>query len=38
MAKGHGVPARRVEDCEGLAKALDNGLHSKGPNLIQVVL
>ena len=38
MAKGHGVPARRVEDCEALAKALDNGLHGKGPNLIQVVL
>jgi acetolactate synthase-1/2/3 large subunit len=38
MAKGHGVPARRVEDCEGLAKALDRGLHSSGPNLIQVML
>jgi acetolactate synthase-1/2/3 large subunit len=38
MAKGHGVPARRVEDCEGLAKALDAGLNSGGPNLIQVML
>jgi len=38
MAKGHGVPARRVDNCEALAKALDNGLHGKGPNLIQVVL
>ena len=38
MAKGHGVPARRVEDCAGLAKALDAGLNSSGPNLIQVVL
>lgn len=38
MAKGHGVPARRVEDCAGLAKALDAGLNSRGPNLIQVVL
>jgi len=38
MAKGHGVPARRVEDCESLAKALENGLHSSGPNLIQVVM
>ena len=38
MAKGHGVPARRVEDCAGLAKALDAGLNSGGPNLIQVML
>ena len=38
MAKGHGVPARRVDDCESLAKALDNGLHSSGPNLIQVMM
>ena len=38
MAKGHGVPARRVDDCEGLAKALDLGLNGSGPNLIQVML
>ncbi|MEZ5817355.1 MAG: acetolactate synthase large subunit [Hyphomicrobiaceae bacterium] len=38
IAKGHGVPARRVDDCASLAKALDAGLNSGGPNLIQVVL
>jgi acetolactate synthase-1/2/3 large subunit len=38
MAKGHGVPARRVDDCEGLTKALDLGLNGSGPSLIQVVL
>ena len=38
MAKGMGVPARRVDDCDQLAKALSSGLSSGGPNLIQVTV
>jgi acetolactate synthase-1/2/3 large subunit len=38
LAKGMGVPARRVDTCDALAKALDAGLASGGPNLIQVML
>ena len=38
MAKGMGVPATRADTCEQLAKALDAGLASGGPNLIQVTV
>ncbi len=38
MAKGMGVMASRVEDCEGLAKALENGLQMGGPNLIELIM
>ena len=38
MAKGMGVPASRADSCEQLAKALDSGLASGGPNLIQVTV
>ena len=38
MAKGMGVPASRADTCEQLAKALDAGLASGGPNLIQVTV
>jgi acetolactate synthase-1/2/3 large subunit len=38
MATSMGVPATSVTDCEALAKALDNGLQSGGPNLIELVM
>lgn len=38
MARGMGVPARRADDCTQLAKAIEAGLASGGPNLIQVSL
>ncbi len=38
MAKGMGVAASRADTCEQLAKALDAGLASGGPNLIQVTV
>ncbi len=38
MAKGMGVAASRADTCEQLAKALDSGLASGGPNLIQVTV
>lgn len=37
LAKGHGVPGARVDTMEGFAKALDAGLQSEGPSLIEVV-
>jgi thiamine pyrophosphate-dependent acetolactate synthase large subunit-like protein len=33
-----GVPGRRAKTAEELAKAIENGLNSGGPNLIQVDL
>jgi acetolactate synthase I/II/III large subunit len=38
MAKGMGVDGVRADTCEQLAKAMDTGLWSKGPYLIQVTL
>jgi acetolactate synthase-1/2/3 large subunit len=38
LAKGHGVPGRRVETCEDLVSALDNANRTPGPSLIEVVL
>jgi acetolactate synthase I/II/III large subunit len=38
MARGMGVEAQRADTCEQLARALDAGLHSGGPYLIQVTL
>jgi acetolactate synthase-1/2/3 large subunit len=38
LAKGMGVPASRVEDCEGLTKQLQRGLAEVGPYLIEAVL
>ena len=38
MARGMGVPASRADTCEQLTKALQSGLASGGPNLIQVTV
>jgi acetolactate synthase-1/2/3 large subunit len=38
MSRGMGVPGRRAKTAEELAKAIENGLNSGGPNLIQVDL
>jgi acetolactate synthase-1/2/3 large subunit len=38
MAKGMGVDARRVTDCETLAGALEDSLATAGPTLIEVAL
>jgi acetolactate synthase-1/2/3 large subunit len=38
MARGMGVEATRVDECEGLAKAMDAGLASEGPYLIELVI
>jgi acetolactate synthase-1/2/3 large subunit len=38
LAKGMGVPARKVDTVEDLAKAVKAGLAHKGPMLIEVVL
>ncbi|WP_026607653.1 acetolactate synthase large subunit [Methylocapsa acidiphila] len=38
LAKGMGVPGVRVESLEAFAKALDAGLRSQGPYLIEVPL
>lgn len=38
LAKGHGVPGRRVETCEDLVSALDNANQTAGPSVIEVVL
>jgi acetolactate synthase-1/2/3 large subunit len=38
LAKGMGVPARRVDSLEGFAKALREGFESQGPSLIEVPL
>ncbi len=37
LARGHGVPARRVDDMAGFNAALDAGLAADGPSLIEVV-
>ena len=36
MARGMGVEACRVDDAAGLAKALEDGLASEGPYLIEL--
>lgn len=38
MARGMGVEASRAGDAEALVKALDAGLHSEGPYLIEVAM
>jgi acetolactate synthase I/II/III large subunit len=38
LAKGHGVPGRRVDTAEDLATALDDANHGSGPFVIEVVL
>jgi acetolactate synthase-1/2/3 large subunit len=38
LAKGMGVPASRVADCEALSKQLRQGLAEAGPYLIEAVL
>ncbi|MCX7564727.1 acetolactate synthase large subunit [Sulfitobacter sp. F26169L] len=38
MARSMGVEAQRVDDCAALEQALDDGLKSGGPNLIEVML
>jgi acetolactate synthase-1/2/3 large subunit len=38
LAKGMGVPARRVDSLEGFAGALREGFESQGPSLIEVPL
>ncbi len=38
LARGMGVPARRVETAEDFAAALEAGLHGPGPALIEVPL
>ncbi len=38
LARGMGVPARRVENAEDLVTALENGFREPGPNLIEVPL
>jgi acetolactate synthase-1/2/3 large subunit len=38
LAKGMGVPGRRVASLEGFAAALKEGFNSDGPELIEVGL
>jgi acetolactate synthase-1/2/3 large subunit len=38
LAKGMGVPGKRVDSLEGFAKALREGFESEGPSLIEVPL
>ena len=38
MARGMGVPGERVEDCDGLIKAMEAGIQSDGPYLIELVM
>ncbi len=38
LAKGMGVPARRVDSLEGFAEALREGFENQGPSLIEVPL
>jgi acetolactate synthase-1/2/3 large subunit len=38
LARGMGVPARRVENAEDLVQALETGFTEPGPNLIEVSL
>jgi len=37
LAKGHGVPGSRADDLESFVKALDEGLSTDGPSLIELV-
>jgi acetolactate synthase I/II/III large subunit len=38
MAKGMGVPGEEVTDCEGLMKAIEVGIQTDGPYLIDLVM
>jgi len=38
LARGMGVPAERAENAEGLTAALERGLGSPGPSLVEVLL
>ncbi|MDP6815323.1 MAG: thiamine pyrophosphate-dependent enzyme [Alphaproteobacteria bacterium] len=38
MARSMGVEAARVDDLAALARALEAGLHSEGPYLIELVM
>jgi acetolactate synthase-1/2/3 large subunit len=38
LARGMGVPARRAENAEDLASALESGFAEPGPSLVEVVL
>lgn len=38
LARGHGLEATRVDDLDAFAKALQRGLDSRSPNLIELVL
>ena len=38
MARSMGVEAQQVTDCDGLEAALEDGLASGGPNLIEIML
>ncbi|CAD5372199.1 Putative acetolactate synthase large subunit IlvX [Rubrivivax sp. A210] len=38
LARGHGLPATRVDSAEGLARALREGFASNGPCLIEALL
>ncbi|MEO1556338.1 MAG: acetolactate synthase large subunit [Pseudomonadota bacterium] len=38
LGRGHGVPGVRVESAEAFAKAVQDGLSSDGPSLIEVVV
>jgi acetolactate synthase-1/2/3 large subunit len=36
LARGHGVPGARADDMESFVRALQGGLASGGPSLIEV--
>lgn len=38
MAKGMGVPGEEVTDCEGLMKAIEVGIQTDGPYLIDLIM
>ena len=38
LAKGMGIPARRVDSLEQLLRGLHDGLHANGPSLIEIPL
>lgn len=38
MAKGMGVPGEEVSDCEGLMKAIEVGIQTDGPYMIDLVM
>jgi acetolactate synthase-1/2/3 large subunit len=38
LARSMGVPGRRVDTMDDFNRAVGNGLASKGPNLVEVML